>query len=139
VQHKHSLLGSATFALSLCLLLGLLSLLCLCALLHSHLSGTSLLHHLRSFILFACKEIVRLLLVIFYDSLKLLVLLKIQTLDRWLYVFLLDASLIKEVVVGLQLLDLDYSVDHLWGNSLASHKLIHFLLGLEFGSLKSPH
>ena len=40
------------------------------------------------------------------------------------------------MIVSFQLLDLDDGVDHLWGDALTAHKLIHLLLCLEFGGLE---
>ena len=76
------------------------------------------------------------LLELFDDGLKFFVLLETQSLDGWLNIFLLDTGLIEEVVVSLQLLDLNNGVDHLRGDALASHELVHLLLGLEFGGFE---
>jgi len=108
----------------------------LSASLHLDLCRLRLLHHCRRFILLAREEIFGLLFVFFDDRLEFVVFLEPETLYRWLDVFLLNARVDKEFVIGLELLNLDHSIDHLRGDSLAAHELVHLLLCLEFGRLK---
>lgn len=120
-----------------------LLLLCLFLLLAASLHHGSrllgFLEHLRGFVLLRGKELLTLRLEFFDDRHKFSILLQVQPLDRRVYIFLLDAGLVKEVVVCLELFDLNDSVDHLGGYTLRPHKLIHLLLGFELGGFETTH
>jgi len=108
-------------------------------LLHHLSGGLSLSHESSGLVFAACKELIGLLLKFFNHGLEIIGALEIQALDRGLDVLLLDASLVIEVVVSLQLLNLNHSVDHLGGHALRADEFVHLLLGLKLGQFEATH
>ena len=82
------------------------------------------------------QEIFRFLAPLSHNSLVVFVGSQAQPLDAWFNILLLDATLVEEQVVSLQLFRLDQGVDHLGLKFLVTNHLVHGLLRLELGLLK---